>query len=132
MPLPDVPFDSERHLIPSMAGRVTDGPGGPVIPGEFAAGWIKRGPSGIIGTNKPDAAETVAGMLEEVADGNTRAPEHPDPAAVIELLEARGIRYVTFEDWRKLDEVETMEGEKQGRPRVKVVQVERMLEIMGR
>lgn len=132
VPLPDVPFDSERHLIPNVAGRVTDGPGGPVVPGEFAAGWIKRGPSGIIGTNKPDAAETVAGMLEEVADGRARAPERPDPAAVIELLEARGIRYVTFEDWRKLDEVETMEGEKQGRPRVKVVQVERMLESMGR
>jgi len=102
------------------------------MPGEFVAGWIKRGPSGIIGTNKPDAAETVAGMLDEVQGGGARAPEQPEPEAMVELLESRQVRYVTFEDWRKLDQVETMEGEKQGRPRVKVVRVERMLEIMGR
>lgn len=130
--LPDVPFDPERHLIPNRGGRVTDGPGGPTIPGEFAAGWIKRGPTGIIGTNKPDAVETVAGMLEEVSEGRARQPESPDPAAFVELLESRGIRYVTFEDWRKLDAVETMEGAKQGRPRVKVVRLDRMLEIMER
>ena len=132
VPIPDVAFDSERHLIPNLAGRVLDGPGGSVMPGEFVAGWIKRGPSGIIGTNKPDAAETVAGMLDEVQGGGARAPEKPEPEAMVELLESRQVRYVTFEDWRKLDEVETMEGEKQGRPRVKVVRVERMLEIMGR
>ena len=132
VPLPDVPFDSERRLIPNLAGRVLDGPGGSVIPGEFVAGWIKRGPSGIIGTNKPDAAETVSEMLEEIAGGEFRAPAQPDPAAIVQLLESRGIRYVSFDDWRKLDEVETMEGAEQGRPRVKVVRVERMLEIMGR
>ncbi len=132
VPLPEVPFDGERHLIPNLAGRLTREPGGPVVPGEFVAGWIKRGPSGIIGTNKPDAAETVAGMLTEVAENRTRTPERPEPAAVLELLESRGIRYVTFDDWRKLDRVETMEGGKQGRPRVKVVRVDRMLEIMGR
>jgi ferredoxin--NADP+ reductase len=132
VPLPGVPFDAERHVIPNLAGRVTEGPGGAVVPGEFVAGWIKRGPSGIIGTNKPDAAETVACMLDEVAGGAVRDPERPHPASVTDLLETRGIRYVTFDDWRRLDAVETMEGEKQGRPRVKVVKVERMLEIMGR
>ena len=132
VPLPGVPFDGERHLIPNLAGRVTEGPGGAVVPGEFVAGWIKRGPSGIIGTNKPDAAETVACMLDEVTGGAVRDPERPHPASVTDLLETRGIRYVTFDDWRRLDAVETMEGEKQGRPRVKVVKVERMLEIMGR
>ena len=71
-------------------------------------------------------------MLEEVGEGEARIPERPEPEAVTDLMESRGVRYVTFEDWRKLDEVETMEGEKQGRPRVKVVRVERMLEIMGR
>ncbi|MGB5526767.1 MAG: NADP oxidoreductase, partial [Gemmatimonadota bacterium] len=130
--LPSVPFDPDRHLIPNQAGRVLDGPGGSVIPGEYVAGWIKRGPSGIIGTNKPDAVQTVAAMLVEARRGDTRVPERPEPEAVTEVLESRGVRYVTFEDWRKLDEVETMEGEAQGRPRVKVVRVERMLEIMGR
>ncbi len=132
VPLPGVPFDAERHLIPNLAGRMTEGPGGPVVPGEFVAGWIKRGPSGIIGTNKPDAAETVACMLEEVAAGAVLEPERPQPEAVLDLLESRRVRYVTFDDWRRLDEVETIEGEKQRRPRVKVVRVARMLEIMGR
>ena len=132
VPLPGVPFDEKRHLIPNLAGRLTEGPDGPVVPGEFVAGWIKRGPSGIIGTNKPDAAETVACMLEEVAAGAIREPERPQAESVVDLLESRGVRYVTFDDWRRLDEVETMEGEKQGRPRVKVVRVARMLEIMGR
>ena len=132
VPLPGVPFDPDRHLIPNQAGRVLDGPGGSVIPGEYVAGWIKRGPSGIIGTNKPDAVETVAAMLEEARRGGTRVPERPEPGAVTEVLKSRGVRYVTFEDWRKLDEFETMEGQAQGRPRVKVVRVERMLEIMGR
>ncbi len=132
VPLPDVPFDADRHVIPNRAGRVTDGPGGPAIAGEFVSGWIKRGPSGIIGTNKPDAAETVAGMLEELGRGETLNPQSPEPEAVIELLESRSVRYVSFDDWRKLDEHETKEGRPRGRPRVKVVDVERMLEIMGR
>lgn len=132
VPLPGVPFDPDRHLIPNQAGRVLDGPGGSVIPGEYVAGWIKRGPSGIIGTNKPDAVETVAAMLEDIEKTGGRVPERPEPGAVTEVLKSRGVRYVTFGDWRKLDEVETMKGEKQGRPRVKVVRVERMLEIMGR
>jgi ferredoxin--NADP+ reductase len=132
VPLPGVPFDSDRHLIPNRAGRILDGPGGSTIPGEYVSGWIKRGPSGIIGTNKPDAVETVTAMLEDIRSGGGRVPERPGPEAVTELLESRGVRYVTFEDWRKLDEAETMEGEKQGRPRVKVVRVDRMLEIMGR
>jgi ferredoxin--NADP+ reductase len=132
VPLPGVPFDPERGLIPNIEGRVTDGPGGEVVPGEFVAGWIKRGPSGIIGTNKPDAAETVASMLEEVEAGRTRSPASPEPSAVEELLESRGVRFVTFSDWRRLDEAEVAAGTPFGRPRVKVVHVDRMLEIMER
>ena len=132
VPLADVPFDRDRALIPNVRGRVIDGPGGDPVPREYVAGWIKRGPTGIIGTNKPDAAETVTSMLEEVSGDALREPESPEPEAIPGLLSDRRVRFVTFDDWRKLDEVETMEGEKQGRPRVKVVKVERMLEIMGR
>ena len=132
VPLSDVPFDSGRCVIPNLAGRVTEEPGGEVVPGEFAAGWIKRGPSGIIGTNKPDAAETVDAMLEEVEQGGVRQPENPEPSAIDALLESRGVRFVTFGDWRRLDEAEIAAGEASGRPRVKVVRIERMLEIMGR
>jgi ferredoxin--NADP+ reductase len=132
VPLSDVPFDPERSVIPNVDGRVTEGTGGDVVRGEFAVGWIKRGPSGIIGTNKPDAAETVESMLEEVKRGWVRQPENPEPSAIDALLESRGVRFVTFEDWRRLDEAEIAAGAACGRPRVKVVRVERMLEIMGR
>lgn len=132
VPLSEVPFDPDRCVIPNVAGRVTEEPGGAVVPGEFAVGWIKRGPSGIIGTNKPDAAETVESMLDEVEQGRVRPPEKPAPSAIDALLESRGVRFVTFEDWRRLDEAEIAAGAATGRPRVKVVRVERMLEIMGR
>ena len=132
VPIPGAPFDDERHVIPNVGGRVVDGPGGPPRPGEYTAGWIKRGPSGIIGTNKPDAVETVAAMLEDAAAGQCMEPSDPGPEAVPALLGSRGVRFVTFDDWRKLDDAEKAAGEKQGRPRVKVVRIERMLEIMGR
>ncbi|MCL7972125.1 MAG: FAD-dependent oxidoreductase [marine benthic group bacterium] len=132
VPIPGVPFDDERHVIPNVRGRVTDGPGGRPRPGEYAAGWIKRGPTGIIGTNKPDAVETVEAMLEDAAAGENMEPSDPGPESIPELLESRGVRFVTFDDWRKLDEAERAAGEAQGRPRVKVVRIERMLDIMGR
>ncbi len=130
VPLIDVPFDPDRALIPNVRGRVTDGPGGDPVPREYVAGWIKRGPTGIIGTNKPDAAETVTSMLEEVSGDALREPESPEPEAIPGLLSDRRVRFVTFDDWRRLDAAERAEGERQGRPRVKVVRVEDMLRIM--
>jgi ferredoxin--NADP+ reductase len=67
--LPGVPFDERRAVIPNEQGRVLDGPGGEQVPGQYVVGWIKRGPSGIIGTNKKDAQETVKSLLEDVAAG---------------------------------------------------------------
>ena len=130
VPLVDVPFDPDRALIPNVRGRVTDGPGGEPVPREYVAGWIKRGPTGIIGTNKPDAAETVTSMLEEVSGDALREPESPEPEVIPGLLSERRVRFVTFDDWRRLDAAERAEGERQGRPRVKVVRVEEMLRIM--
>ncbi|MEE9471770.1 MAG: NADP oxidoreductase, partial [Gemmatimonadota bacterium] len=130
VPLIDVPFDPDRALIPNVRGRVTDGPGGDPVPREFVAGWIKRGPTGIIGTNKPDAAETVESMIIEVRGDALREPESPEPEAIPGLLSDRRVRFVTFDDWRRLDAAERAEGERQGRPRVKVVRVEDMLRIM--
>ena len=130
VPLIDVPFDPDRALIPNVRGRVTDGPGGEPVPREYVAGWIKRGPTGIIGTNKPDAAETVTSMLEEVSGDALPEPESPEPEAIPGLLSDRRVRFVTFDDWRRLDAAERAEGERQGRPRVKVVRVEEMLRIM--
>ncbi|HEX2265967.1 MAG TPA: NADP oxidoreductase, partial [Solirubrobacterales bacterium] len=99
--------------------------------GHYTAGWIKRGPSGVIGTNKKDALETVQNLFEDVEAQKLLSPENPDPAAVEALLAERGIRYVSFEDWQAIDQAEVGRGEPHGRPRVKFVRVEEMLDTVG-
>lgn len=125
VPLPEVPFDSRKGVIPNQGGRVLRE--GQVALGEYTAGWIKRGPSGVIGTNKADATETIKLLLED-APSLPLAPE-PDPEAVTQLLRSRGVRYVTLEHWLKLDQLECAQGQAQGRPRVKVTSVAKMLEL---
>ncbi len=125
VPLPEVPFDSRKGVIPNQGGRVLRE--GQVALGEYTAGWIKRGPSGVIGTNKADATETIKLLLED-APRLPLAPE-PAPEAVTRLLKSRGVRYVTLEHWLKLDQHECVQGQAQGRPRVKVTSVEKMLEL---
>ncbi|MGD8497247.1 MAG: NADP oxidoreductase, partial [Gemmatimonadales bacterium] len=128
VPLAGVPFDERRGVIPNEAGRVTETPGGPVRSREYAVGWIKRGPSGIIGTNKPDAVETVQVMAEDVAA--LEAPDvDPDPEAPLRCCAERGVRVVSFEDWGRIDAAEVARGEPDGRPRNKFVRVEEMLRV---
>ncbi|MCL7973850.1 MAG: NADP oxidoreductase, partial [marine benthic group bacterium] len=105
---------------------------GDVVPGEYVTGWIKRGPSGVIGTNKACAAETVAAMLEDAASVSPDDASASNPSAVLDLLDGRGTRYVTEEDWGRLDAEEVARGEALGRPRVKLVRVEEMLSIIGK
>jgi ferredoxin--NADP+ reductase len=100
--------------------------------GEYAAGWIKRGPSGVIGTNKPDAAETVECMLEDLANGVTLQPTQPAAEAFTAFISQRQPRYVSFADWQKLDELEIARGVAQGRPRLKFVTVADMLAALGK
>ncbi|ADD29779.1 FAD-dependent oxidoreductase [Meiothermus ruber] len=125
VPLPEVPFDSRKGVIPNQGGRVLRE--GQVALGEYTAGWIKRGPSGVIGTNKADATETIKLLLED-APSLPLAPE-PSPEAVTQLLQLRGVRYVTLEHWLKLDQHECAQGQAQGRPRVKVTSIAKMLEL---
>jgi ferredoxin--NADP+ reductase len=116
--LPDVPFDEERGTIRNEGGRVLDEHGAQV-PGVYATGWIKRGPSGVIGTNKKDATETVQLLLEDAREG--RVPRVDKTTAdVDELLDERGIRHVVYEGWSSIDAHERAAGEKLGRPRVKL------------
>ena len=126
VPLPDVPFDERRGVIPNDGGRVL-GPQGPV-PGQYAVGWIKRGPTGIIGTNKKDAQETVDHVLEDAAAGRLPQPSDPEPHAVEELLRERRPDHVTYEGWRAIDRRERDAGEPAGRPRVKLTRVEELLD----
>lgn len=131
VPIEGVPFDEKRGLILNEAGRVLDSHDAGHRVGHYTAGWIKRGPSGVIGTNKKCAQETVDHLLADVAEGRLLAPESPDSAAVEELLAERGVRFVSFEDWQAIDQAEVGRGEPHGRPRVKFVRVEEMLETLG-
>jgi ferredoxin/flavodoxin---NADP+ reductase len=109
--LPGVVFDAARGTIPNERGRVE--------PGVYCAGWIKRGPTGVIGTNKKDAAETVETLLEDAAGRLEPRPE-ATAAAVDALLAERGVPVVAYAGWTAIDEVECAAGEKSGRPRVKL------------
>jgi ferredoxin--NADP+ reductase len=125
VPLPGVPFDAKAGVIPNVSGRVVVSPGGEISPREYVAGWIKRGPSGVIGTNKPDAVESVEAML---ADRSALPGTGADAAVdLVSTLEARGVRVVSFDDWRKLDRIEVESGAATGRPRVKLVSTADML-----
>ncbi len=131
VPIDGVPFDERRGLILNEGGRVLDSHDAGHRVGHYTAGWIKRGPSGVIGTNKKDALETVRHLLADVESQTLLRPERPEPGAVEELLGERGIRYVSFEDWQAIDAAEVGRGEPHGRPRVKFVRVEEMLEQAG-
>jgi ferredoxin--NADP+ reductase len=131
MALPGVPFNEAWGTVPNDKGRVlTAQKDGQVVPGEYVSGWIKRGPSGVIGTNKPDSVETVEMLLEDLAAGKLLDPAQPGRDAVEKLLAARGVRFVSFADWLTLDKIETARGAEQGRPRVKFTRVEDMLEAL--
>jgi ferredoxin--NADP+ reductase len=118
--LPGVPFDEERAIIPNQGGRLIDATGAPV-PGVYCAGWIKRGPSGVIGTNKKDATETVELLLEDARAGLlARGDATASAETVDELLAARGVEPVTYAGWKAIDAEEQRRGEPQGRPRVKL------------
>ena len=109
VPIPGVPFDDRSGTIPNEGGRVA--------PGVYVAGWIKRGPTGVIGTNKKDATETAELLLADLAD----APRKGATAAEVDaLLDERGVRRVLYAGWQSIDEIERGAGEKQGRPRVKL------------
>ncbi len=125
--LEGIPFDEVRATISNEGGRVVDPHTGEQVPGLYAVGWIKRGPSGVIGTNKKDAQETVDNLFADVDAG--RVPEAGGSQADFDaLLSERDPRHVTWEGWGIIDEVEKGRGEPHGRPRIKISQVEEMRE----
>src|SRR5712692_2981539 len=132
VPLPGVPFHESWGVILNENGRVLDPDTKQPVGGEYAAGWIKRGPTGVIGTNKPDAAQTVACMMEDLAAGRILKPDEPAAAAAGLLIRGRQPRCVSYEDWLKLNELEVSRARAAGRPRVKFTRVEDMLAALGR
>jgi len=125
--LPEVPFDEGRGTIRNEGGRVLDEEG-EVVPGVYAAGWIKRGPTGVIGTNKKDATETVELLLEDAAAGRIERRAGATAEGVDALLVERGAQTVLYEGWSSIDQVERAAGEPHGRPRAKLVTWNELLE----
>ncbi|MEU8417538.1 FAD-dependent oxidoreductase [Amycolatopsis japonica] len=124
--LPEIPFDHTTGTVPNTAGRVLD-IDEEQVPGVYVTGWIKRGPVGLIGHTKGDAAETIASLLAD-AD-NLTAPAVEDPDAILGFLTERGVPFTTWEGWGKLDAHEKSLGVPHGRERVKVVERDEMTRI---
>lgn len=118
-PLAEMPFDGRRATVPNDAGRVE--------PGVYVAGWIKRGPTGVIGTNKSDAHETADTLLAD-APSLSPAPQR-DPGDILKLLDSRAVSYVTWDGWQRIDAHEIALGEADGRERVKVADLDKMLKV---
>lgn len=123
----DVPFDSERAVIPNDGGHVIDPEAGTAIPGLYTTGWIKHGPVGLIGNTKSDAKETTDILLGDWAAGVLEPAPQPDEDAVIEFLKSKNIAYTTWQGWHKLDAAERGLGEAEGRERKKIVEWDDMV-----
>jgi ferredoxin/flavodoxin---NADP+ reductase len=118
VPLAGLPFDERRGTLPNDGGRVLDAAGAP-LPGVYCAGWIKRGPTGVIGTNKKDATETVELLLDDARTGLLPARD-ADAGSLEQLLVERGVEPVVYSGWKAIDLAERTAGEPLGRPRVKL------------
>ena len=130
--LPEVPFNERWGVVLNEKGRVIDPDTKQPRTGEYTSGWIKRGPSGVIGTNKPDSVETVSCLLEDLANGAILNPAHPDTTSAEALVKERQPQYFSYSDWKRLDEMEVSKGKALGKPRVKFTRVEDMLAALGR
>ena len=130
LPQPGLPYDPKSGTIPNRKGQVFSPETGEACLREYVAGWIKRGPSGVIGTNKPDAVESVRAMLQTFLDEKWQPKEAAGVSGIETLLKSRQVEYVSFADWKRLDVYEVREGQESGRPRRKVIEPEEMLRII--
>jgi ferredoxin/flavodoxin---NADP+ reductase len=124
VPLPGVPFDEQDHVLPNERGRVIAD--GNFAPGVYAVGWIKRGATGILGTNKRDADETAACVAEDLRSGILPTPPNPAPEQIAALLAER-TDVVTINGWRAIEAHELERGHEEGRPRVKLASRDELL-----
>jgi ferredoxin/flavodoxin---NADP+ reductase len=131
VPLPDVPFDERHFVLPNERGRVIARDGEP-LPGVYAVGWIKRGPTGILGTNKRDAEETVRCLVEDLRAGALPIPSSPGQEPIDALLAQRRPDLVTVEGWRAIETDELERGRVEQRPRVKLASRDELLAASAR
>lgn len=132
VPLPGVPFHERWGVIENEKGRVVESNTREPVVGLYTGGWIKRGPSGVIGTNKPDALETVECMMEDLAAGSVLEPSGPGAEKAEAMVRTAKPDFVSWQDWKRLDEIEIEKGQKLGRPRLKFTRIADMLAALGR
>lgn len=132
LPLPEIPFNERWGVVLNEKGRILDSNTKQPLVGLYTSGWIKRGPTGVIGTNKPDSVETVTCMLEDLANGVLLQPLHPAPDSLERFVRERQPNFFSWRDWQRLDELEVARGEAQGRPRDKFTSVGEMLAALGK
>lgn len=132
VPLPDIPFNESKGAIDNENGRIVSSDSREPLVGLYAVGWIKRGPTGVIGTNKTDAKETVTCMIEDLHQTKHLTPDHPETEAASDLVTARQPQFISYDDWLVIDEAEAAKGQESDRPRVKFTDVEDMLAVLGR
>ncbi|HET7736360.1 MAG TPA: FAD-dependent oxidoreductase [Nocardioidaceae bacterium] len=126
-PLEGLPFDLDTGTVPHDRGRVLAGD--EPLTGHYVTGWIKRGPNGVIGTNRACAVETVHSLLDDVRLG--RVPVRSREADVLALLEARAVEVVTYRGWQDIDAHEQERGRAAGRPRIKLTRVRELVAVAG-
>lgn len=131
VPLPGLPFDRRRGVVPNVEGRVVDETGA-IVPGTYVVGWAKRGPSGVIGTNRADAVETIDRLLADVAGRHAPSDPRRTAEAAEAALAAAVPQLVRWTDWERIDAEERARGEAQGRVRRKFTAVEDMLDLVRR
>lgn len=124
VPFKGLPFDDRSATIPNNKGQVTKMDGS-IVKNVFVTGWIKRGPSGVIGTNRSDSIETVATCLNQLDSASIE-----DPRDIISVLSEHNIQYLSYADWKVIDEYEIAQGEKVGKPREKLTSIKQILSIL--
>lgn len=130
-PVSGYPFDARSGQITNDGGRIVGVDGKP-LRGRYVAGWIKRGPQGVIGTNKADAGDTVARLIEDLEGGMLLEPKQPGAAQAAALIAARVPDAISWEDWQVIDRCEREAGAAQGRPRRKFATIQAMREALRR
>jgi len=129
VPIEGVPFHESWGIIPNTAGRVlTAADSEEVVPSQYVVGWAKRGPTGLIGTNNADSKLTVKAMVEDLPGRVAEALGGDASRVMPELLTSRGVDYVSYEDWTRLDAWEVAEGSRRGKDRYKLTSIEAMME----
>jgi ferredoxin--NADP+ reductase len=128
--IPGVPYDEKARVVANEDGRVVDPATGAVVPNEYVVGWARSGPQGLIGEHKRASAHVVSHVIADGPDVDARPL--PPREAIDDVLRGRGVRFVSFDDWRQLDDVEVERGARRGAPRDKIVDVAAMLEILAR